>query len=78
MRTTNITSGRGNQYWESESAWQLAFTRVSLLGFVRLLTNLILQLAHCRQAESRLSNAPKAVARRHPNLLAVKTGQERV
>lgn len=31
--------GRARQYWESESAWQLAFTRVSMLGFVRLLTN---------------------------------------
>jgi hypothetical protein len=30
---------RARQYWESESAQQLAFTRVSMLGLLRLLTN---------------------------------------
>jgi toxin-antitoxin system PIN domain toxin len=30
---------QARQYWQAESAPQLAFTRVSMLGFVRLLTN---------------------------------------
>ncbi len=30
---------RARQYWESESALELAFTRISMLGLLRLLTN---------------------------------------
>jgi len=30
---------RARRYWETESAAQIAFTRITMLGFVRLLTN---------------------------------------
>jgi uncharacterized protein len=35
----HVHHGRARRYWDEESAEQIAFTRVTMLGFVRLLTN---------------------------------------
>jgi toxin-antitoxin system PIN domain toxin len=35
----HIHHGRARRYWDEESAEQIAFTCVTMLGFVRLLTN---------------------------------------
>jgi len=37
----HVHHARARHYWEQESALQIAFTRVTMLGFVRLLTHLV-------------------------------------
>ena len=36
---THVHHSRARRYWDEESGEQIAFTRVTMLGFVRLLTN---------------------------------------